>query len=129
MDARNSKRNRRIQFSLRATLLMTPTLGIIIWLLGAAIREPSPAYYTWDEIRQRYPAWTVVRGPDGAGLFQRLGDVCAGKGSPVSGSFRGKGVTTDFQMPADPSGELRVVGLMAKDGSRPTYAVLLLKDR
>jgi hypothetical protein len=118
----------KIPFGLLSVLFCASALGIIIWLMVAANRDRMPVYYTWDEIRSLHPTWTVVREPNGAGPFRRLGDARAPRGEPISGSVRCKSVATRFQIPADPAGEFRVVGLVSRDGAEPTYAVLFLKD-
>ena len=86
----------------------------------------APTFHTLTEVLAsgKYAGFDLVQEPDRPGPYQDMGDVAAGKGEPVTGSFWANGKTRKFQVSGVPGKELRVVGLIPQTGGEPTYVVL-----
>ena len=127
-DSADQSQRSRFRFGLRTLLAVAIISPLLIWFLVDALWSP-PKYRNWEQIREDHAGFDVVQEPASAGPYIHIGSQAAGRGEVVDGAVTWNGETTPYYVPADPDAELRVVLLVPKNESTPTYAIFRLPVR
>jgi hypothetical protein len=114
----------RFHLGRRPLLVLLAVAALALGIAKWGPQPKRPAYRSLTQIVAAYDGFDVAESPDGPGPYEELGTSRAGIGEAVVGSFWANGKSCRFHVPAVPGEEVRVVGLLPRDGGGPTYVVL-----
>ncbi len=120
----SQKTKGRFNFGRRLLLLLATAAVLAFGLAKWWPQEKHPKFRTLAQIVAAQEGFDVAEEPNRPGPYEELGTCRAGVGKSAIGSFWANGKSCRFQVSGTAGEELRVVGLLPKDGGGPTYVVL-----